>query len=517
MKIVTAQQMRDIDAKTIESGIPGLILMENAAYGVVEYLREIFPRLREQRIVVLCGKGNNGGDGLAIARQLHARIHPRSLNVVLAADTRELRGNAAENLIMLRASGCSVQPEITPEMHSATLIIDALLGTGLAGPATGKIQEFIKNINTGFALADVVAVDVPSGMASDTGALPGDCVDAGHTVTFTAPKLCHILPPAADRCGKLRIVPIGTPPELLENNRDLWLALSEPALFRHLLLPRVSDSNKGSYGHALIFAGARGKTGAASMSGLAALRAGAGLSTVASAESAIDAIASYAPEVMTEPLPETETGSISNRGLETGVLAAILEKKTVVACGPGLGSHPETIQFIRRLVDEVDQPMVIDADALNALARKEFHGSAVRVLTPHPGEMARMVRRSIPEVQADRLGMAQAFATERNAWLVLKGSRSVVAAPDGRVWINPTGSPALATGGTGDVLTGMIAGLIAQFPNQIEACVLAGVYLHGRAGELGAAQIGEQSFTATDIFRYLPEAIREAADLSNSL
>jgi hydroxyethylthiazole kinase-like uncharacterized protein yjeF len=358
-------------------------------------------------------------------------------------------------------------------------------------------------------------VDVPSGMASDSGVLPGDCVDAGHTVTFTAPKPCHVITPAADRCGKLRIAPIGTPAELLDKDQSLWLSLSEPALFAHLLLPRVSDSNKGSYGHALIVAGARGKTGAAAMAGLAALKMGAGLSTIASAESAIDAIASYAPEVMTEPLPETEAGSISNREVDGSMLAAIVEKKTVLACGPGLGSHPETIQFVRRLVDEILQPMVIDADALNALARKEFHGKAVRILTPHPGEMARLIKRSVADVQADRIGHARTFATERNAWMVLKGSRTVIAAPDGRVWLNPTGSPALSTGGTGDVLTGLITGLLAQFPNQTEACVLAAVYLHGRAGELGAAQIGEQSFVATDIFRYLPEAIREAADLSN--
>jgi len=516
MKILTALQMRAIDAKTIESGVPGLILMENAAHRVVEYLQTTFPNLRQQRIVVLCGKGNNGGDGLAIARQLHTCVKPRSLNVVLAADPRELRGDAAENLIMLRASpDCPVQFDITPEMHAATLIIDALLGTGIEGAAKGQSLEFIRAINNGFPLADVVSVDVPSGMNSDTGVLTGECVDAGHTVTFTAPKLCHVITPAANRCGKLRVVQIGTPAALLEKDQSLWLSLSEPALFSHLFLPRVSDSNKGSYGHALVFAGARGKTGAAAMSGLAALKMGAGLSTIASAESAIGAIASYAPEVMTEPLPETETGSISNRGIDSNLLANLVERKNVLACGPGLGSHPETIQFVRRLVDEIQLPMVIDADALNALARKEFHGSAIRVLTPHPGEMGRLLKRSVADVQADRIGHARTFATERNAWMVLKGSRTVIAAPDGRVWINPTGSPALSTGGTGDVLTGMIAGLLAQFPNQTEACVLAAVYLHGRAGELGAADIGELPFVATDIFRYLPKAIRETADLQN--
>lgn len=516
MKILTAAQMREVDRRTIEVGIPGLILMENAAHRIVEFLMEKFPRLAQERVVVLCGKGNNGGDGLAIARQLYTRIHPRSLDVVLAAPSVELRGDAAENHRMLAATGCPVQTQLTPEMQAATLIIDAILGTGLKGAATGLPLEWIREVNHGFPSAEVVAVDIPSGLDSDSGRLPGDAVRASYTVTFTAPKLCHVLAPACDYAGKLRVAPIGSPPGLFEDDTSIYLSLSEPREFRHLFLPRPPASNKGNYGHVLVVAGARGKTGAAAMAGAAALRAGAGLSTVASAQSAINAIASYAPEVMTEPLPETEGGSIALSAFDRGPLGSIAANKSVIAIGPGMGHHPETVQLVQRLVHELEQPMVVDADALNALAGMAFRARGSRVFTPHPGEMARLTKKTVAEIQDDRLGIARSFAQDNGVHLVLKGHQSLIATPDGRVWINPTGSPALATGGTGDVLTGMIAGLMAQFPDALDAAVLAAVYLHGRAGQLGAVKLGEKSFIATDIFQFLPEAMREIADLSNA-
>jgi hydroxyethylthiazole kinase-like uncharacterized protein yjeF len=275
----------------------------------------------------------------------------------------------------------------------------------------------------------------------------------------------------------------------------------------------VRDSNKGLYGHVLVIAGGRGKTGAAAMSGMAALRTGAGLATVASAESAIAQIASHAPELMTEPLPETEDGSISMRMFDQ--LNALVDKKNVVALGPGMGRNAETTQVIRRLVNELPRPMVVDADGLNALDAENLRAPAPRILTPHPGEMARLTNSTIANVQADRIGCARSFAQEHRVYLVLKGNRTVIAAPDGRAWINPTGSPAMATGGTGDVLTGMIGGLVAQFPNELDTALLAAVYLHGRAGELGAARLGERGLIATDLFEFLPEAMREVADLSH--
>jgi NAD(P)H-hydrate epimerase len=265
----------------------------------------------------------------------------------------------------------------------------------------------------------------------------------------------------------------------------------------------------------LAIAGGRGKTGAAAMAGIAALRAGAGLVTVASVASAIASIASYAPEIMIEPLAETADGAIAATSPDDPALTAITAKKTVAAIGPGMGQHPETVEFIRRFVHDSPTPMVVDADALNALAGQHLRFKAPRIFTPHPGEMSRLAGKSTADVQGDRIGTARAFAQDHGVHLVLKGNRSVVAFPDGRVWINPTGSPGMATGGTGDVLTGMIAGLVAQFPDSLEKALLAAVYLHGRAGELGAAELGEKPLIATDLFQFLPEAIREIADLSH--
>jgi len=517
VKVLTTAQMREVDRRTSELGVPGIILMENAGQRLVEFLEQRYAPLRKQRIVVLCGKGNNGGDGLVVARQLHTRIRPESLDVVLAGDPAEMQGDAATNYRMLAAVGCPVSFEIKPPMQTASLVVDALLGTGSHGPATGRPLELIRAINHDFPLAEVVAVDLPSGLDSDSGVPPGEAVRAHHTVTFTAPKPCQVLSPACEFAGQLHVAPIGSPPYLYENDASITLSLSEPGLFALLFRPRVRDSNKGLYGHVLVIAGGQGKTGAAAMTGIAALRAGAGLATVASANSAIAAIASHAVEIMTEPLPETDTGSISVHALDHSLLAGILEKKDVVALGPGMGHHPDTVQFIRRVFQELRVPMVVDADGLNALAGHNLRCQGLRILTPHPGEMARLTGETVAKIQADRIGHARAFAIERNVYVVLKGNRSVIAAPDGRVWVNPTGSPAMATGGTGDVLTGMIAGLIAQFPGQVESALLSAVYLHGRAGELGAAELGEKTLIATDLFEFLPEAMREVADLSHSV
>jgi len=507
LKVLTAAQMRDVDRRTAELGIPNIILMENAGHRVVEFLEREYAPLAKQRIVVICGKGNNGGDGLVVARQLHTSAKPEWLRVVLAANSDELRGDALANYKMLTAVGCHVSFEITPEMRTASLVIDALLGTGFEGPPRGTASELIDAINGSFPLADVVAVDVPSGQA----------VRAQHTVTFTALKPCLVLSPACQMAGRIHVAQIGTPPELYQKDDSIWLSASEPRDFAALFEPRASDSNKGLYGHVLVIAGGRGKTGAAAMSGIAALRAGAGLSTVASAASAITAIASYAPEIMTEPLAETDSGSIAMRAPDDPALSAITAKKTVIAIGPGMGQNPETVQFIRRFVQESPIPMVVDADALNAVAGQRLRFQAPRIFTPHPGEMSRLTGKTIAEIQADRIGHARAYATEHGVYLVLKGDRTVIAFPDGRASINLTGSPAMSTGGTGDVLTGLIAGLVAQFPDQLENALLAAVYLHGRAGELGAEAIGEKSFMATDLFEFLPEAMREISDLSHRI
>ena len=517
MKVLTAEQMRRIDQRTMELGIPGLVLMENAGHRVVELLQEKFAPLARHRVVVLCGKGNNGGDGFVVARQLYTRLRPARLDVVFAGDEASLKGDAAANFKMLRACGCPVAGEITPEMRHATIVVDALLGTGLSGPARGRMLELIREINTGFPEAKVVAVDIPSGLPSDTGNLLGEAVRADYTVTFTAPKAGQLLPPACDFVGELRVGAIGSPPELWEEDEEIWLALSTPAEFRDLLAPRARGGHKGVYGHVLTIGGSRGKTGAAAMAGISALRAGAGLSTVASPASALPVVASHWAEVMTEALPETAEGSLAWQAASGGTLTELAAGKTVVALGPGLGTHPETVQTVRWIAEQLHQPLVIDADGLNALAGTSFRGRPNIVLTPHPGEMARLVGSTSTDVMADRVGVARKFAAARGVILVLKGQRTLIATPSGRVWINPTGTPAMATGGSGDILTGMIAGFIAQYPDRIEPAVLAAVWLHGRAGERGAADLGEQPLLATDLLRFLPAAINDARNLPDPL
>jgi hydroxyethylthiazole kinase-like uncharacterized protein yjeF len=505
MKVLTAAQMREVDRRTMELGIPGVVLMENAGQRLVDLLAEKFAPLAAQRIVILCGKGNNGGDGMVVARQLFTRFHPRALHVVLLAAAEDLKGDAAQNYRMLEACGCPVAREIPAEARLATILVDALLGTGINGAATGAMLDAIREINHGFPLAKVVAVDIPSGMPSDMGTPLGEQARADYTVTFTSPKPAQVLPPNCDAVGELRVAPIGSPPALYDADDSVWLSVVEPAMFADLLAPRSRDGHKGTYGHVLVIAGSRGKTGAAAMCGMAALRAGAGLVTVASDESAIPVIAGHAAELMTEPLV-------------IGRISSIVEKKDVVAIGPGLGTHPETVAMVRRAVAGFAQPMVVDADALNALAGSDWNGKGkLRVVTPHPGEMARLCGKTTADISADRVDAARGLATQRSVTVVLKGERTLIAFADGRVWINPTGTPAMGTGGTGDILTGLTAGLLGEFPKQPNLAVAAAVYLHGLAGELGAAALTEKCLVATDLLRYLPAALEECVRFPHRL
>ncbi len=519
MKVLTAAQMRAVDARSIEAGIPGLVLMENAAHRVVELLAAKFD-LPALRVVILCGKGNNGGDGLAIARQLYTRNGPAALHVVLFAAPEELKGDAAANYRMLEVCGCPVLRQIPDAARNATIVVDALLGTGVSGPAAGAMLDAIREINSGFPLAKVVAVDLPSGMPSDSGEPSGVCARADFTVTFTAPKLAHALPPNCDFCGDLTVAPVGSPPAWFEDDPAIFLSLVEPSMFRPLLAPRPRGGHKGTFGHVLVVAGSSGKTGAAAMTGLAALRAGAGLVTVASAASAVPVIAAHAAELMTAPLAENDAGTIA-----AGVnLAAIAEGKTVLAMGPGLGRHPDVEALVSAAI-QLGMPLALDADALSGadlpVCLLSFRGSpqdlrpssAPRplILTPHPGEMSRLTGRPIAEIEKDRVAAARTFAIAHAVTLVLKGQRTVMAFPDGRVWVNPTGTPALGTGGSGDILTGLIAGLLAQFPDQPDQAVAAAVYLHGLAGEIGARALGEKCLIATDILNYLPAAMEACA------
>jgi hydroxyethylthiazole kinase-like uncharacterized protein yjeF len=492
MKILTPEQLREVDRLSSEKyGIPSLILMENAGMRVTEVIEDRFENLQDLTIAILCGKGNNGGDGLVIARQL---IQKGCIPFVfLFASEEELKGDAKMNLSMLKALGFPPTIVATEqdwneeklEVLDADIIVDALLGTGARRPLEGLYAAVVETLEEDFTRAEIVAVDVPS---------PG--VHADITVTFTALKPNLVFYPDSEDAGDVILSDIGNPPELLANE-TYKLELIDP----YEIPPRDADGNKGKYGRVLIIGGSRGKTGAAAMAGQAALRAGAGLVTVATPQSVMPIVAVSMPELMTEPLQETGQGTIANHSV-----ADLTKNKNIVAIGPGLGATIETAAFVRRVGSECRAQLVIDADGLNALAGFEGDlGGAV--LTPHPGEMARLIDKNIDHVLADRVGVATDFAKRRNAYVVLKGYRTIVATPDGSVYVNPTGNPGMATGGTGDILTGMISGILAQehLGSFIEKLCLA-VYLHGLAGDLAAEELGEEAMTATDLLRFLPEA-----------
>ncbi len=507
MKILSAPEMRDVDRLTIERGIPGIVLMENAGSRVVDFLRETFAPLSAQRVVVVCGKGNNGGDGFVVARQLFTRRLCRELTVVELFDPAALSGDAAVNRRMLDGCGCPIVRVLRNEPNTATIVVDAILGTGLAGPAKDTALDAIRIVNQQFPLANVVAVDIPSGLPSDTTNVAGEFVRTDFTVTFTAAKQSQCLSPSYEHMGKLVVVPIGTASDLCEANPKFKLNLTTEGDLRHLFAPRVQNSNKGMYGHVLVVGGSFGKSGAPAMSGLGAYRSGAGLVTVAIPKSALAMVASYRPELMTEPLPESPSGRLGEEQAEP--ILKLARTMTALAVGPGMGTEDSTVRLVKKLYAEVEIPMVADADALNALAQDLPKTDKIRILTPHPGEMSRLTGKSTKEVQADRLRIAEELANRSGAAIVLKGDRTVIAFPDGEIWVNPTGSPSMATGGTGDILTGMVAGLVAQHPKEWKLAVAAAVWLHGRCGELGALKWGEESMLATDLLDFLPQAINE--------
>jgi NAD(P)H-hydrate epimerase len=520
MKVLTAAQMREADRLSTERyAIPSLLLMENAGTRVVEFLEKEFPDLGKRRITIVCGKGNNGGDGLVVARQLLMRGITSKL--VLLGDADELKGDARTNYTILAKAGFvpySVRTldewiDLKPDLLGSSLVIDAILGTGLAGPAEGLYLEVIRDINASFVRSLVVAVDIPSGLASDTGESLGESVRADYTVTFTAPKVGQVFPPNCEQVGKLAVVPIGTPREALDQDASVFLNLIDAQYVKQVPLHRRAAAHKGDFGHALLIAGSKGKTGAAALAARAALRAGAGLVTVATPASMLPSVASMLGEMMTEPLPDTDAGTISSRAAEESCLARILEGKSVVALGPGITTHAETVAFVHKLLASVSLPLLVDADGLNAFAgcaeRLLARKSPALVLTPHPGEMGRLVGMSAKEVQSRRMEVARDFAMRHKVHVILKGYRTLVAAPSGQVFVNPTGNPGMATGGAGDVLTGLLAGLIAQFGiAHLDEVLCLGVYLHGLAGDLAASERSEAALMASDITEAFPRAVR---------
>ena len=511
MRILNAAQMRDADRHTTEEiGIPSLVLMENAGRQVVAAIEAAYESHLDGRVAVLCGRGNNGGDGFVVARTLLQRAIDTSVFVIGAVS--EIRGDARTNLDILGRLGVTVveiNDEQTWELHFSeiarcSLIVDAIFGTGLRSALAGMLETVIADINA--ADIPIVSVDLPSGMSADTPHLIGDCIDASLTVTLAAPKLPLVLPPGEAYAGDVVIADIGIPHDVIDGVEGPHVELLTPEQLRALVGPRAADSHKGDFGRLTLAAGSMGKTGAAYLAAMGALRSGAGLVTVATPAACLSIVASMGPEFMTVDLPDDGTGMVTAAAVDR-----LLEQShDVIACGPGLGRSAHVAEFVRALLDRATCPLVLDADAITVLADDpgRLSGTEERnvIITPHPGEMARLMGTSVSDVQHNRLEVATHFATTHRVHVVLKGHRTVIATPEGHVFINPTGNPGMATGGTGDVLTGMIAAWLAQLLDADAACRLA-VFLHGAAGDLAEAREGQVAMTATDLLDHLGEAL----------
>ena len=515
MKIVTAEEMREIDRITIEKfGIPGSVLMERAGLSVAQRIRELFEK---KKIIVLAGGGNNGGDGIAAARNLHN--WGWNVRVLLMLREDKLSPDCLAQYRMAKQSGVAVEfrNDITEKDLHGAVVVDALLGTGINKAVTSPMADVIRFLNA--SGVKVVSVDIPSGMSSDTGQIMGEAVRADVTVTFGLPKIGHILYPGADHAGRLFTEDIGFPGEVLSADSLSAELLEEKAI--SLLIPeRRRYSHKGDYGHILIVAGSRGKTGAAVMAAYACLRSGAGLVTLGVPETVADIVQARVTEEMVLPLPDTGEGVLSAKALAT-VREFLDQKADVLAIGPGLTAGKDIADIVRGLLETVTVPMVLDADAVNVLAGKRDLLEKVKapvVLTPHAGEMARLLkspartsrkegeehalRRSIEE---NRVFISRSFAQETGVYLVLKGAPTLIADPEGKIFINTTGNPGMATAGAGDVLTGMLSACLGQGLNPLDAACAA-VYMHGLAGDKAADARGMHSLIASDIIEMIPQA-----------
>jgi ADP-dependent NAD(P)H-hydrate dehydratase / NAD(P)H-hydrate epimerase len=516
MYLVTANEMQKMDRLTIESfGLPGRILMENAGRGATQFFLEQFKDAVNKKIGVIAGRGNNGGDGFVIARYLAQK--GISVTVYLLSKCQKVSGDAAANLMLLSPlkvpvieipDAKSFSAHETAMRHEA-IWVDAILGTGLRSDVKGFFKDVIDFINQ--SNKPVFAVDIPSGLNSDTGRPWGTCVRADATATFAFAKTGHFLFPGVDYTGNLKIIDIGVPPYIANDVGPLQYVLT-PDLIRTVFLPRPSDAHKGHTGHLLVIAGSPGKTGAAAMTATSAMRAGAGLVTLGIPATLNPVLEAQVTEAMTDPLPETVKGILGEASFNR--IMDLLSDKKCLAIGPGIGTAPETKTLFGRLLQENTKPVVIDADGLNILAG---HTEILKdidtpmVLTPHPGEMARLIGTTSADVQNNRIKCVRDFAEKFNVHIVLKGAGTLVAHPDGRVFINPTGNPGMASGGMGDVLTGIIAGFMAQ-GHSIELSAHAGVYLHGAAADSLAKNKGPFGYLATDVMNNLPDAIKKLAD-----
>lgn len=514
MKAVTAETMQQLDRQTIElHGITGLELMERAGIQVAEVIRSRFAGNGCNYALILAGKGNNGGDGFVVARLLAEAGWQISL--LLFANADAFGGDAKTNFERIPAtvsqyffSACS-HGEIKSLLNDAAVVVDALFGTGQKGGLSGDYADIAELVNA--CGRPVVAVDIPSGVDAGCGKVLGGVVKADITVTFGAAKVGQFLLPGAEYVGELMVADIGIPAELLE--KAPFVEFVDENFASSLLMLRSRTAHKGSCGHCLVIAGSCGKSGAAAMTANSAMRSGAGLVTLAVPCSLHPVVEIKTTEVMTVPLKESDSGSLNLESLEK--IRMLLAERDVAAVGPGLGLNEETKTLVREIVTSAGVPLVLDADALNALAEDlsclSASASPALVLTPHPGEMARLAGASIAVIESDRVEAAKSFAAAHNCCLLLKGAGTVIAAPDGRLAINGSGNPGMASGGMGDVLTGVITALLGQGYEPFAACCL-GAFCHGLAADMAAAEKGELGLIATDVQEMLPYAFKRLAE-----
>jgi NAD(P)H-hydrate epimerase len=512
VKILKAKEMRDIDRKaTAEYDIPSILLMENAGIKTTEVIKSILQTPGNKNVTILVGKGNNGGDGLVVARQL--LNWGLSVDVFITADTLNMTRDSAINYQILDKMGAKIFPlkqeqdfnRLQVALLKSDLIVDALYGIGFKGGFNEFESKVVKIVNN--AQIPIVAVDIPSGVDADTGRVHGDAIRASNTVTFALPKLGLILEPGKGYAGSLTVADITIPASLLTGNR-LKNNLIDEDFIKPLIKERPAESHKGTYGHALIIGGSVGLSGAVGMAACAALRCGAGLVTAAIPESLLDIIESKLSEVMTTPLAQTNQGTIGLEALPA--IENLLGTVSVCAIGPGMSGAPEVNSIVRYVLQKSGVPVVVDADGLNAI-KGDISILKDRqvpvVLTPHPGEMARLTGMNVDEIQSDRIRVAGDFAKEWGATLVLKGNNTVVANPSGEIYVNITGNPGMATAGSGDVLCGIITGLISQGLKPQDAAV-AGVFLHGMAGDYAAERKGQRGLVAGDLTDNLPAVLK---------
>ena len=513
MKVATAEEMQELDRKAIETyRIPGIVLMENAGRGAAEVISETFPDLHKKKIAIIAGKGNNGGDGFVIARYLLNNGIP--VRVYLLTDPKGLRGDAETNFnVFHRMKGEVISVpsskeyiKVKRDLERFDILVDGIFGTGLDAEVRGYYREVIDHLN--MLQKPIVAIDIPSGLDADTGKPLGAAIRASLTITFGLPKIGHLIPPGLDYVGEVKVIDIGIPKRLVEEEKIPTYLLEKGEIQKWLSIPRNPDTHKGDYGHLLVIAGSVGKTGAAAMACQAALRMGAGLVTLAIPKSLNPIMETKLTEVMTEPLPETPKQTLSLRAFST--IVRLCENKRAVIIGPGLGTYKETQSLVLKLIRTLNLPIILDADGITALTTQPKSlpvANRLLVLTPHPGEMARLVRSQVKEVLEDRVGLSRNFSQSQHVHLVLKGHPSLISTPKGEIFINPTGNPGMASAGAGDVLTGMIGGLVCQGFDILPSLQIA-VYLHGSAGDEGAKEMGEKSLIASDIIEKIPALLK---------